>query len=139
VSSFSFSVRDPVPKARARITRRGRFTPGKVKAFEKRVGAEALGDMAHRSIQAQAFDGPVNVQATFHLKTSSGDLDNYVKALLDGMNGLVFDDDTQVVHLVVAKRPIDGKTGPCVEVLVEASGSEFPWGVREKRKAVARA
>jgi Holliday junction resolvase RusA-like endonuclease len=33
-----------------------------------------------------------------------GDVDNYVKSLLDGLNGVAYDDDKQVVNLHAYKR-----------------------------------
>ena len=36
--------------------------------------------------------------------TIKPDLDNIAKAVLDGLNGLAFDDDKQVVSLKVSKR-----------------------------------
>jgi Holliday junction resolvase RusA-like endonuclease len=33
-----------------------------------------------------------------------GDLDNYVKSLLDGLNGVAYEDDKQVVNLKAFKR-----------------------------------
>lgn len=44
-----------------------------------------------------AIDGEV-------LPTKRPDLDNYIKAILDGMNGVAFMDDARVVDLVVRKR-----------------------------------
>jgi Holliday junction resolvase RusA-like endonuclease len=33
-----------------------------------------------------------------------GDVDNYVKSLLDGLNGVAYDDDKQIVNLKAFKR-----------------------------------
>lgn len=38
------------------------------------------------------------------IKPKKGDVDNYAKAILDGMNGIVYEDDSQVTHLSVKKR-----------------------------------
>jgi Holliday junction resolvase RusA-like endonuclease len=46
--------------------------------------------------RAGAIDGSV-------LPVSRPDLDNYVKAALDGMNEVVFSDDSQIVHLIAIK------------------------------------
>ena len=33
-----------------------------------------------------------------------GDIDNYAKSILDGLNGVAFDDDKQVRYLKVVKK-----------------------------------
>ena len=38
-----------------------------------------------------------------------GDVDNYAKAVLDEMNGVVFHDDAQVIQLRVTKQYADGR------------------------------
>ena len=47
--------------------------------------------------------------------TQKPDVDNYSKAIMDGMNGITFDDDSQIVALTVTKSYSDI---PRVEVTV---------------------
>ena len=47
--------------------------------------------------QAQALSGEIR-------PTGRPDVDNYTKAILDGINGIVFMDDSQVTHLTVSKH-----------------------------------
>lgn len=71
------------------------------------------------------IEGPVKVTITaiFNHKTKTGwhvsrpDVDNIVKAILDGLNGIVYADDTQVAELVASKKYDDSEER--VEVLVE--------------------
>lgn len=49
--------------------------------------------------------------------TSRPDVDNYTKAILDGINGIVFEDDCQVTHLTVSKHYAEQ---PSVIVAVDA-------------------
>ena len=43
--------------------------------------------------------GPVALEVNLFLASRPGDLDNYVKAVSDGMNGIAYQDDRQVVEL----------------------------------------
>nr|WP_320443163.1 RusA family crossover junction endodeoxyribonuclease [Limosilactobacillus oris] len=47
------------------------------------------------------------------------DTDNYIKSTLDGLNGLLWDDDNQIVDLVASKFYSDN---PRVEIEVEEVG-----------------
>lgn len=100
----------PVPKGRPRMTRYGRvFTP------QTTLNAEA--------VIAQAWDGPryeglVEVECVFSTEGTEvivrpidgdqsklrGDLDNYVKLLMDGLNGVAWLDDKQVKVVRAEKR-----------------------------------
>jgi len=83
---------NPVPKERVRVTDHGTFTPAKTAAWEERVGWAYKGK-AH-------FEGPVLVRLRFYRETHrTVDLDNLVKAVLDGLNGVAYDDDSQVVRI----------------------------------------
>ena len=50
------------------------------------------------------------------------DADNIAKAILDGLNGLVYKDDKQIVELVVKKHY---SNSPCVEVIIEEAETEY--------------
>lgn len=100
----------PIPKGRPRMTRYGRvFTPATT------LQAEA--------IIAQAWNGPkyeglVEVDCVFSPEGTTvivtpvdgtqsklrGDIDNYVKLLMDGLNGVAWLDDKQVIVVRAEKR-----------------------------------
>lgn len=125
----------PVGKGRPRATvRAGRarlYTPAKTEKYEARVALFAQQAMAGRPVMA----GPValSVTALFPIPTSwpkkrqaaaragteqhtkRPDADNCAKAILDGLNGVVWKDDSQVVTLSIEKRYAEV---PRVEVLV---------------------
>jgi Holliday junction resolvase RusA-like endonuclease len=101
----------PRAKGRPRMTRTGRtYTPKTTKDAEALIGAAWDGPR---------FDGPVDVTITFavneimitvrshkteHRSKVRGDIDNLCKTVLDGLNGVAWDDDRQVVTLHAAKE-----------------------------------
>ena len=91
----------PVPKARARTVRSNgkvrSFTPGKTADYESLVSMRALEarcktkQWPHLN-KAMRFGLSVRV----HRSIERGDLDNFIKAVLDACNGVLWVDDSQV-------------------------------------------
>lgn len=124
-----------VPKGRPRAKRVGRsvrmYTPPKTKEYEEVVAIESKIAM----IGTKTFEGAVEVRLQVFVPiparynkakkeacrlgkiypTSTSDLDNICKSVLDAMNGIVFLDDSQVVDAHLTKRYSDE---PCVMVQV---------------------
>lgn len=117
----------PQPWRRARVARVGRgvrhFQDSATRGYEQAVGLAAKVAMGGR----EPFSGAVAGWLTFsmpipaswsHRKAQDArlgltlpsvapDLDNLCKAILDGLNGVVFEDDKQVVKLCLTKRYAD--------------------------------
>lgn len=118
---IEFTVKGkPVGKGRPRFTRTGHtYTPEKTRAYEAAVAWECRKAMKgnppsdlpqHVSIgvslmppkswskakQAKALHGEI--------KPGKPDIDNYLKAILDGCNGIAFRDDSQVVSVYAIKE-----------------------------------
>lgn len=107
-----------VPKGRPRAVARGRFvrmyTPKTTVNWEAAVRAAALA--AIREHPDYPLRGAVIVDLIFSVFASrqryrknplfdvAPDVDNLAKAVLDGMNEIVYRDDGQVVRLFVAKK-----------------------------------
>ena len=115
---------EPVAKARARFARRGNFvttyTPDKTARYENLVKLAAQQAMAG----VAPIEGAVSLtmRAYFSIPVSWGmkkqraaalgeimhtkrpDLDNVVKAIKDGANGVAWKDDSQVVDVHASKR-----------------------------------
>ena len=110
----------PVPKGRPRFTRRGRtYTPAKTKSYEEQIAI--LGKMAMDGLEPLKTPVSVFVTVFFAVPASYSrkrreaclngsephikrpDLDNVVKAITDGMNGVVYEDDAQIVRIVAKK------------------------------------
>jgi len=87
---------NPIPKARPVVTRRGAYTPAPTTAWETAVG------WAYRG--RRNFSGPVALRLRFfrgnHIRV---DLDNLVKAICDGLNGVAYEDDAQITHIEADK------------------------------------
>lgn len=123
--SITFTVPgEPVAKARPRITISGgrahAYTPAKTAAYEQLVAVYAAAAMK----KAPLLEHPVRLRLGIYCKVpgswskkrrsdalagierpaKSPDIDNIVKALADGMNGIVWVDDSQIVELVCSKH-----------------------------------
>jgi Holliday junction resolvase RusA-like endonuclease len=102
---------NPLPKARARITRRGNFTPARTLHNEMSIEWEMKAKVAN----------PVRGQVIVDVDFVRGDkracdLDNLLKQIFDCANGIVWHDDSQVVALYAQK--LFDKTKPRTELRV---------------------
>ncbi|WP_433886933.1 RusA family crossover junction endodeoxyribonuclease [Pseudomonas vranovensis] len=115
---------EPVGKGRPRIGKVGNharmFTPAKTASYEGLIAMAGTNAMAGRTLlegavmvelrivmavpqskskkwKAQALAGEV-------FPTKKPDMDNVIKAIYDGLNGVVWKDDVQVVDAFVRKR-----------------------------------
>lgn len=97
----------PRVKQRPRLGKRGKaFTPAETKRYEEAVRTAYDGPL---------FEGPVSVSIVYDKSSTTvtitpdnvdrvkfqGDIDNYVKATLDGLNGAAWYDDGQITNLKV--------------------------------------
>ena len=121
---FSFDIDiPPVAKGRPRFSNAGSYvktyTPQKTKDHEELVGI-----LTKQSWRKDPIKGPVALTLTFYrpipkswskrrkLAAENGeerpvtkpDLDNYIKSCIDGMNGILFKDDSQIVCIHAHKR-----------------------------------
>lgn len=131
--SFRITVPgQPQGKGRARFGNGRAFTPAKTVAYE---GLIALaGQHAMQNAQRPLIEGPVYLTVTayfafpksmsakkkaeklIHWHTSRPDGDNCLKAVCDGLNGIVWKDDCQVAFAKIAKEYADV---PRLEIIVE--------------------
>lgn len=81
----------PVPKERARVTKYGAFTPARTVAYEKKVRMSAV--MAR--VAKLAGDVALMLVMYFPDKRRR-DFDNISKSICDGLNGVAWEDDSQV-------------------------------------------
>lgn len=119
---------EPAGKERPRvIQRKGRsiaYTPLKTRQLEATIRDFALAEMLKRRFKKIEAPTPikVSIDAVFHVPisyakkrkaacllgleapTKKPDADNVAKLVLDALNGVAFDDDSQVTELIVHKR-----------------------------------
>lgn len=107
----TYGVR-PQVKQRPRMSRRGKaYTPIKTHLAENVIGDGWTGPK---------FDGPVYMEVVFDRNSTTvtvgilddeqygttplrGDIDNYLKLVMDGLNGIAYEDDSQI-RLVKAEK-----------------------------------
>ena len=126
----------PVPKGRPRFARRGKFvstySPKTTVDYETKVAEAAqlaigssepletpVGAYIYITLPIPASYSKKRTQACLsgdERPTKKSDIDNYCKAVFDGMNGIVFLDDSQIVSLHSTK--VYGTIG-MVEVMVK--------------------
>lgn len=145
MNGFSFTIPGaPVPKARARAAiHNGRITHHSdpvTKAYEQAVA------WAAKAAGVKPISGPVALQTVFWLPlpgswskkrasealqsekaTSRPDLDNYIKSIMDALNGVAWTDDAQVVRLLATKHY---SVRPCAEIVIAALADVVDPGPR---------
>jgi len=107
----------PYPPSGNRVTRRGKFhqyESPEAKAYKTGVA------LLLKSLKVTKFDAQTKIAVTVYIyrPRASGDLDNRLKALLDALNGLVWEDDRQVVEIHAYRA--EDKANPRAEVVVSA-------------------
>jgi len=113
---------EPRPKQSFRVSGRGGYTPARVKSWQTDVACDAT--IAMREIVR--FNLPFQTDLAVTLEFTLGDhrridLDNLSKAVLDGLNGIVYADDRQIVELHLKKVVRENKKQPIgVSVTVRA-------------------
>lgn len=109
MTAYSFYVAGvPVPKGRPRLGRGGHtYTPARTEEWENTIR------VAFRQAFPGAYPIPAGCAVAVRVDVFApgdgprckirGDVDNFVKAALDALNEIAFDDDTQVVEQHGAK------------------------------------
>lgn len=110
-SHFQVIKTKPIPKGRPRMTRRGRvFTPARTLESEEVIRQAYTGDRYETPVMLMCNFGKENIELGIvplnpleYTSKLRGDLDNYVKLLMDGLNGIAWADDKQVMIIVAGK------------------------------------
>lgn len=123
----------PVAQGRPRFTTRGGYAraydPPKSKEWKEEVARQIK--LSLPSPYPLFKEGPLVVNLDFYMPKPKSlpkkvidhvkkpDLDNLGKAIKDAMNGLVYKDDSQVVHLIIRKMYAITKPGVNIEVFTK--------------------
>ena len=122
-----------VPKGRPRLSKWGGvFTPKETRAFE-----DAIKMMAKSQYRGAPVLCPLLVMMEFVFKSPKkptkpyprGDLDNFIKAVGDALNGIVYVDDTQIVGISAFKRY--GFEDKIVMTIIPASSEARPDPIKQ--------
>lgn len=113
----------PQPKQRARRGRGGKwYTPTQTRLFEASVASYArvtINDHPMRTIRGWNPSRPFRVTVVCYMPDKRRrDADNVAKAVLDACNGILWDDDNQVIDLRAIKA--HDADNPRTAVTVEA-------------------
>jgi len=112
----------PIGKGRPRFTRQGRaYTPAKTRDYEKRLAAVGSDKMVELGLDPITAPCKVHVLAQFEVPKSWSkkrreaawlqevfpgrpDIDNVAKIALDSLDGVMFENDSQVYQLTATKK-----------------------------------
>jgi Holliday junction resolvase RusA-like endonuclease len=97
----------PVPASRPRVSKWGTYYAKPYRVFKDALKSDLKKRWAHPAISVPVVVSMVCLctqPKSTKLDYPKPDVDNYAKAVLDAMNGVVLQDDTQVIELNVSKR-----------------------------------
>ena len=102
----------PQPKQRPRVTIKGTYTPQATVDYERLVGWQCRSVYKGKplttalKLTVRVFiklpKRTVKEKGDWH--TSRPDLDNIIKSIKDGLNGIAYEDDSQIVKIEATKQ-----------------------------------
>lgn len=109
----------PRPKQSFKMGKHGGYTPARIKSWQNAVAWQAKEMMMWMDM----LTGSLAVVLDFYLPDRHRrDSDNLSKAVLDAMNGIVYQDDTQIDDLHIRKFYNDPRIG--VSITINEIGGE---------------
>lgn len=120
---------EPMSKARARVVNGHAFTPERTKRAEEMVGwafRSAAGSYVPRADEAYGV-----IALFFAATRQRRDVDNMLKLVLDGLNGVAWRDDAQVIEVSGRKSHVETKEEARTEVAVYVLGERQPTSACE--------
>jgi Holliday junction resolvase RusA-like endonuclease len=118
----------PQAKERPRMSYGRAYTPKKTKEYEAKVYANYKAKHGSKP----KLTGLLRVEVFIYFdKNNHGDVDNYIKIALDGLNGAAWNDDKQVRE-VVGYLVVDKAEPQRMEVTIRELEDTFPSRVATK-------
>ena len=109
---------EPVPFKRVITSGKRRFNDSRYSGFKNQLGYIAAGVMGGQAPLAGAIKIQVDVYRKYKPESLKfGDADNHLKATMDALNGIAFEDDRQVVDATVRLH----KGEPHIEIELEGN------------------
>ena len=133
---------NPVPASRPRVSKWGTYYGKRHQAFRSEA-LDLLSGMREEGVLPEVpMSGKLRVWVVFSIKkpkttklaTPRGDIDNYMKLLLDCCNGIIWEDDQQIAQINAFKNyAVDGGSIDLVveEIDDETDGPVHPAGKDE--------
>ena len=115
IISHQFDI-NPVPAARPRVSRWSTYYPKKYTRFKKEMEALTgeLDTTPCENLVCVSLEFMIKIPKSWSKKkrlagentycNNNSDVDNYIKAILDSLNGVYFMDDRQVVEVFAIKK-----------------------------------
>jgi Holliday junction resolvase RusA-like endonuclease len=115
IISHQFDI-NPVPASRPRVSRWSTYYPKKYTQFKKDMEAltSELDTTPCENLVCVSLEFMIKIPKSWSKKkrlegentycNNNSDIDNYIKAILDSLNGVFFIDDKQVVEIFAIKK-----------------------------------
>lgn len=114
---------DPIPAGRPRFDGRRCYQPARTREYRLEVEKSARLAMRGRAPMTGALSAVIKLYRKFKPTSRRfGDVDNHLKAIFDGMNQIVFADDSQIVTCAVEKH--SDAQNPRAEIFLSAAETE---------------
>lgn len=108
---------EPVPQARPKFSHGKCYEPARCIEYKKAVATAAKIAMKNHERYRGALQVRIKLYRKFN-RTSRryGDVDNHAKSILDALNGIVYEDDSQIVKCTIEKKTAEGNAGIVIEI-----------------------
>ena len=96
---------DPIPQARPRVGRYGAYEPKRCTKYKQEIKKKAAAAMTGKEPLTGEIDCLIRVfRKVKSTSRNFGDVDNHIKSILDGMNGICYQDDRQITKCTIEKE-----------------------------------